>query len=468
MTLDQVLSLSNRGFEFADHTWSHLALDGNVDDAKGKAEIYLSKDLFRKWGFKPNTFVASASVVQPQWYSLIEENYKYAFTQTPTASYTAMRQPDPHRLTRISIENGVTTLANAKLAIDDAYDNGGTVIFYCHAAATASYEYVMMTDLLDYCDAQGVNVETPEKALSVCVRSKNIPEVVYEDNGIIFSDRTKFGSVSANISGVAVNASNYIVVTATGTGQALVSATIAFEPNDEMTTAISNFSGALASGTATFDELNYVGLDFLNAGGTSLISGPIQNKIGTIDTSYRRYSTHLEVPVGTKQVLMYFKIDFTSAGTAIIRSPILRMGRSVAEIDQLYSHMNAYSATYTNATAITAGTTQVIPLDAQASNGLFVIASNTITFLRQARLLITNYITSSTALTLSTGGILRAAINGNNVDSQLDVTSTTFEGGSMTLSIDVQAGDTLVLSMHIVGVAFTVDGTNSVLNIIEL
>lgn len=155
--VEEYLGYQKDGFEILSHsTDSDGMSDSSISSAVIEGKLKNSKKILTNYGFLIRGFVTPRSAMASNFIQLLSKYYDFAYT-TYFGDYTGTGTPwftktaEMNKLSRVSVQG--TTLANMKLAVDNAIANNGLLTFYGHSADldTGDNETTAnLNELLDY------------------------------------------------------------------------------------------------------------------------------------------------------------------------------------------------------------------------------------------------------------------------------------------------------------------------------
>ena len=465
LTKTELIDLNARGYEIINHSYSHPLLDNSVSDQFVKAEVNTAWAFWEELGIKVQSWLTPSSVLGTDHADVIRQRYGFAYTKG--TSLAAMRKVNPFELYRVGIESFTTE--QCKDALRDAVIFGGSVIFYAHDVTNGDTIYNRISDLLDYADAVNVPVELPTASLRDGVVGWRESGSRWMRGGTIFNRRQ--GWSATNGATVTVNSNDDIIVEATAVGQSLIQRLFVCNLEDlgamTFSTAFRNLVGTVGAATT-------IGLKISDATNTTTIY-QIEETIGELDTAYRRYSLSGESfnwrATGQVTVLLYVRADFSVIGDQVLlRDPILRYGTDVLpKVKQIINESFTFGLPAQTVTASGYTINNTLSLTDQADNGLFEISTDRIRFSKAGRVSISVSVAAygTDFLLNSEGGMLFLDYGAGFVQASISAGSHT-GGGSIEITLDIDADVTIRLALFNVGVNFPVSDLYSKVTIREL
>lgn len=457
LTKEQLLALKNKGVEIINHAYSGATQDNSKTSAMVLAEINTAVADMASFGIYPDLYQTPSSVLGTDHINLVKSRFTGAFTKSAPAS--AMRITDQYSMFRHSIE--ALTEQQCMDRLRDAAIYGGAVVFYCHDIVANDALYQKIEALINYATSLGIAVKKPSECIKDGIITQSAKSIGYQEGPLIFNRRDGWSASGATVS---VDSNKDLRITAENSVNVLLQRTLPLEVNAN-DAQILTFSAALRSISGIFGSGNYIGFKMMDTNGNTLRQ--IEEPLGNIDTYYRRWSAEMAKMTGVASCLIYFRINFQSAGECLVRDPIVRFGNSVRAIikkepsDTITVQIPAQTKTKANNTALT--------LTDAPSNGLFAISGNKLAFKRQAKVCISANVGSygaginvgmtGAAMSIDWGkGKAMAAVTGGN----------DFACGGTSVTIDVDSNTNAAILMLSFGIDFAVSETYSKINVVEM
>lgn len=165
MTGAQLRDLQSRGHEIASHSHDHLAFDSLTSDELDY-QCKKSRDTLIDLGIQINNMVyAFGQTGGAEGRRIVKKYYKTGIT-TNTTGNTTQNSDLKNEFELYRVQADTETLDNLKARIDDCKANNTWLIFMIHSSSMAPSQLVVLSDLMDYINSQGVTVGTINDALN--------------------------------------------------------------------------------------------------------------------------------------------------------------------------------------------------------------------------------------------------------------------------------------------------------------
>jgi peptidoglycan/xylan/chitin deacetylase (PgdA/CDA1 family) len=130
-------SFSQEGISILSHSHTHPKMNNssNIDNETILMELEGSKQIIKSYGITVDGFVTPNSYMRPEFLSLLDAEYDYAFTNNHNDSYNI--SVDKQNLSRYGIESNISTadhsIKKIKSRIDLAIKNKELLFLYGHS-----------------------------------------------------------------------------------------------------------------------------------------------------------------------------------------------------------------------------------------------------------------------------------------------------------------------------------------------
>lgn len=467
LTLEGVREFAELGYEVI----NHAASGDLMNSAKGLGgvlgEIATCWSTLANIGIKTTGFQTPSSSLDPSYYDAVSQYSDYAFTISNRQELLPYNTPS-NKLFRFSVESA--TQQECVDVLSTLKNNNGGIVFYAHDIAAGDVNYLKIEAILDAAALSGIPVLLPRACIERSVISLGNRVKMFLDEKIIDNAVADYNTSGNGETYTVGAATQDITITIPNAGTFLLQKTVNLTDLDDIGDVV-NYSSTirdLSGGIVTNCAVAMKFYDAVNGGG-NMILATTEDAIDLNNVDVRYYTEAIKG--AAKSVLVYIRLVCSAAGSVLVRQPVLRYGTSISPRKFIPNQQTINSMVIPTQTISFGSGFQNVSLSNQASNGLFAIASNTITFQKNATVQVSfSPVASGSGVgTGWIGGVCAMTVGGSSIIGISPIAGgNDWLSGQSVLTFKVARGTSVVLKVLADGINFALSSSNSRLVIIEI
>lgn len=467
LTLEGLREFAELGYEVINHAASGDLMNSTKGLGGVLGEIATCWATLANIGIKTTGFQTPSSSLDPSYYDAISQYSDYAFTISNRQELLPYNTPS-NKLFRFSIESA--TQQECVDVLSTLKNNNGGVVFYAHDIVLGDINYLKIKAILDAAALSGIPVLLPRACIERSVVSLGNRVKMFLDEKIIDNAVADYRTSGNGETYTIGSATQDITVTIPNAGSFLIQKTVNLTDLNDVddvvnySSTIRDLSGGIVTNCAVAMKF-YDGVD----GGGNLILSTTEHAINLNNVDVRYYAEAIKYTA--KSALVYIRLVCSAAGSVLVRQPVLRYGTSISPRKFIPNKQTINSMVIPTQTITFNTGYQNVSLTDQVSNGLFAIASNTITFQKNTTVQVSfSPVASGAGVGVGwLGGSCAMTVAGSSVIGISPIAGgDDWLSGQSVLTFKVARDTSVALKVLANGINFALSSSNSRLVITEL